>query len=151
VRAGILGITDPDLASAAAGSRVLVEEPAATVRRLAAQCRRQGARLLIVLFHGPDAKARELARQSPEVDLILFGHQGWIVPPEKVGGALIASPGELGNRIGVLTLQLGPDGVTVVEHRLHAFSYAKDPDDPAVRQRVRAYRKKLQERLRRED
>jgi hypothetical protein len=30
---------------------------------------------------------------------------------------------------------------------MQAFAYDKDPDDPSVRERVRAYRKKLQERL----
>jgi len=79
----------------------------------------------------------------------LFGHQGWIVPPEKAGRALLVSPGENGNRVGVLTLRLGEEGVSGFEHRMLVFDYAKDPDDPAVRERVRAYRKKLQERLHR--
>lgn len=148
VRVGLLGVTAPGLTTAA---DVRAADPVETVRRLAPLCREQGARLVVVLFHGPDAQARELAQACPEVDLVLFGHQGWIVPPEKVGGALLASPGELGNRVGELTLQLGPDGASVAEHRLHTFSYAKDPDDPAVRKRVRAYRQKLQERLRSED
>jgi len=33
-------------------------------------------------------------------------------------------------------------------HRLQAFRYDRDPDDPRVRERVRAWRRKLQERLR---
>jgi 2',3'-cyclic-nucleotide 2'-phosphodiesterase (5'-nucleotidase family) len=105
---------------------------------------------VIVLFHGGDGAARRLAEANPEVDLVLFGHAGWIVPPEKAGRALVASPGENGNRIGVLTLRLGPAGIAGFEHRLLAFAYDKDPDDPSVRERVRAYRKKLQKRLRSE-
>jgi 2',3'-cyclic-nucleotide 2'-phosphodiesterase (5'-nucleotidase family) len=107
---------------------------------------------VIVLFHGEDAAARRLAEASPQVDLVLFGHAGWLVPPEKAGRALVASPGEYGNRIGVLTLRLSPEGQGIAgfEHRLLAFAYDKDPDDPSVRERVRAYRKKLQERLRSE-
>jgi 2',3'-cyclic-nucleotide 2'-phosphodiesterase (5'-nucleotidase family) len=144
---GIIGVTDPDL-TAATTKWISTEEPAGAVHRLAARCRREGARLVIVLYHGPDEKARALAERSPEVDLILFGHQGWIVPPQKAGSVLIASPGELGNRVGVLTLRLGPAGIEGFEHRQFVFSYEKDPDDPSVRKRVRAYRVKLQARLR---
>jgi 2',3'-cyclic-nucleotide 2'-phosphodiesterase (5'-nucleotidase family) len=130
--------------------KLRLEDPVQTVARLAEEGRKQGARLVIVLFHGEDAAARRLAEASPQVDLVLFGHAGWLVPPEKAGRALVASPGEYGNRIGVLTLTLGPEGIAGFEHRLLAFAYDKDPDDPSVRERVRAYRKKLQERLRSE-
>jgi 2',3'-cyclic-nucleotide 2'-phosphodiesterase (5'-nucleotidase family) len=151
VRIGILGITEPRVLE---GRKELVlgnlrlDDPLQTVARLAAESRKQGARLVIVLFHGGDEAARRLAEANPQVDLVLFGHQGWLAPPEKAGRALLASPGEYGNRIGVLTLRLGAGGVESFEHRLLAFRYDKDPDDPKVRERVRAWRKKLQERLR---
>jgi 2',3'-cyclic-nucleotide 2'-phosphodiesterase (5'-nucleotidase family) len=153
VRIGILGISEPKMFE---GQKDLKEgslrfdDPVQTGTRLAAESRRQGARLVIVLFHGEDAAARQLAEACPEVDLVLFGHAGWLVPPEKVGRALVASPGEYGNRIGVLTLRLGPWGIAGFEHRMLVFRYDKDPDDPSVRERVRAYRKKLQERLHQE-
>ena len=153
VRIGILGVTDPAMLQEhreLKEGRIRLQDPVETVVRLAAACRQQGAKLVIVLFHGQDKAARLLAERSPEVDLILFGHAGWLVPPERVGRALVASPGENGNRIGVLTLRLGPTGIESFEHRLQAFSYEKDPDDPSVRERVRSYRVKLQERLRSE-
>jgi 2',3'-cyclic-nucleotide 2'-phosphodiesterase (5'-nucleotidase family) len=150
VRIAILAVTDPETIREnleLKEGNIRCEDPDQIVRRLAGESRRQGARLIIVLFHGPDAQARRLAEQNPDVDLVLFGHQGWIVPAEKAGRSLIASPGENGNRIGVLTLRLGTSGVEGFEHRLVAFDYAKDPDDPSVRLRVTAYRKKLQTRL----
>jgi 2',3'-cyclic-nucleotide 2'-phosphodiesterase (5'-nucleotidase family) len=154
VRIAILAVIDPQVLAdhkELTEGRIRLDEPGQTVTRLAGESRRQGARLVIVLFHGPNAEARRLAEQNPAVDVMLFGHQGWIVPPEKAGRALIASPGENGNRMGVLTLHLGYSGVESFEHRLVAFDYAKDPDDPSVRLRVTAYRKKLQARLRAED
>ncbi len=154
VRIGILGIIEPRMLEGREDvvvGNLRLDDPAQTVARLAAECRQQGARLVIVLFHGDDSAARRLAEASPQVDLVLFGHAGWLVPPAKAGRALVASPGENGNRIGVLTLKLGPSGVTGFEHRLLAFAYDQDPDDPRVRERVRSYRKKLQERLRNED
>jgi 2',3'-cyclic-nucleotide 2'-phosphodiesterase (5'-nucleotidase family) len=153
VRIGILGVTEPRMLEGREEvvlGNLRLEDPVQTVARLAAECRRQGARLVIVLYHGEDASARRLAEASPQVDLVLFGHAGWLVPPEKAGRALVASPGENGNRLGVLTLKLGPEGIAAFQHRIVAFAYDKDPDDPAVRERVRAYRKKLQERLRSE-
>jgi len=153
VRIGILGVTEPKTLEnhkELKEERIRLEDPGRTVARLAAECRKQGARLVIVLYHGEDAAARRLAEASPEVDLVLFGHAGWLVPPEKAGRALVASPGENGNRIWVLTLRLGPSGVESFQQQLLAFAYDKDPDDPSVRERVRAYRKKLQERLRKE-
>jgi 2',3'-cyclic-nucleotide 2'-phosphodiesterase (5'-nucleotidase family) len=154
VRIAILAVIDPLILAdhkALKEDGIRLDEPSQTVTRLAGESRRQGARLVIVLFHGPDAEARRLAEQNPAVDLVLFGHQGWIVPPEKSGRVLIASPGENGNRLGVLTLHLGPFGVESFEHRLVAFDYAKDPDDPSVRLRITAYRKKLEARLRPQD
>jgi 2',3'-cyclic-nucleotide 2'-phosphodiesterase (5'-nucleotidase family) len=154
VRIAILARIDPQMLADHKELKeggIRLDEPGAIVIRLAEESKRQGARLVIVLFHGPDAEARRLAEQNPAVDLVLFGHQGWIVPPEKAGRALVASPGENGNRIGVLTLRLGTSGVESFEHRMVVFDYAKDPDDPSVRERVRAYRKKLQARLRAED
>jgi 2',3'-cyclic-nucleotide 2'-phosphodiesterase (5'-nucleotidase family) len=150
VRIAILGVTDPETLQdkrEVKEGRLRLDDPARTVQRLTAESRKRGARLVIVLFHGRDEKARRLAEQNPEVDLVLFGHQGWIVPPEKAGQALLASPGENGNRVGVLTLRLGAHGVSGFEQRFLAFDYSRDPDDPAVRERVRAYRKKLEARL----
>jgi 2',3'-cyclic-nucleotide 2'-phosphodiesterase (5'-nucleotidase family) len=153
VRIAVLGVTEskaleshPELKE----GNLRLEDPVRTVARLAEEARKQGARLVIVLFHGEDAAARRLAEASPQVDLVLFGHAGWLVPPEKAGRALVASPGENGNRIWVLTLRLGASGVESFEKHLVVFAYDKDPDDPSVRERVRAYRKKLQERLRNE-
>ncbi len=151
MRIGIVGISEPKMFE---GQRDLKEgnlrfdDPVQTAARLAAESRKLGARLVIVLFHGGDEAARRLAEEVPQVDLVLFGHAGWLVPPEKAGRGLVASPGENGNRIGVLTLTVGPSGIAGFEHRLLAFDYTRDPDDPGVRERVRAYRKKLQERLR---
>jgi len=153
VRIGILGVAEPKMFEGQKDLKegnLRLEDPVQTAARLAGESRELGARLVIVLFHGGDEAARRLAEAVPQVDLVLFGHAGWLVPPEKAGRALVASPGEYGNRIGVLTLKLGPSGIAGFQHRLLAFDYAKDPDDPSVRERVRAYRKKLQERLRSE-
>ncbi len=150
VRIAILAVIDPQMLAEhkeLKEGRIRLEDPGRTVARLAEQSRRQGALLVILLFHGPDADARRLAEQQPAVDLLLFGHQGWIVPPEKVGHALVASPGENGNRMGVLTLRLGASGVEGFEHRLVAFDYGRDPDDTSTRARINAYLQKLQERL----
>jgi len=153
VRIALLGVTEPKTLEGhqeLKEGNLRLEDPVQTATRLAAESRKQGARLVIVLFHGVEAGARRLAEASPQVDLVLFGHKGLLMPPEKAGRALLACPGDNGNYIGGLTLRLGPEGIAGFEHRLLAFNYEKDPDDPSVRERVRAYRKKLQERLRNE-
>jgi 2',3'-cyclic-nucleotide 2'-phosphodiesterase (5'-nucleotidase family) len=153
VRIAVLGVTEPKTLEGheeLKEGNLRLEDPLQTVTRLAAESRKQGARLVIVLFHGVEEGARKLAEASPQVDLVLFGHKGLLMPPEKAGRALLACPGDNGNYIGVLTLRLGPEGIAGFEHRLLTFNYEKDPDDPSVRERVRAYRKKLQERLRNE-
>jgi 2',3'-cyclic-nucleotide 2'-phosphodiesterase (5'-nucleotidase family) len=153
VRIALLGVTEPKTLEGhqeLKEGNLRLEDPVQTATRLAAESRKQGARLVIVLFHGVEAGARRLAEASPQVDLVLFGHKGLLMPPEKAGRALLACPGDNGNYIGVLTLRLGPEGIAGFEHRLLTFNYEKDPDDPSVRERVRAYRKKLQERLRNE-
>ncbi len=154
VRIAVLGVTEPKTLE---GHKELkegnlrLEDPLQTVARLAEESRRQGARLVIVLFHGEDAAARRLAEASPQVDLVLFGHAGWLVPPEKAGRALVSLPRGVRQPHRRAHPAAGPRRAsTGFEHRMLAFSYEKDPDDPSVRERVRAYRKKLQERLRNE-
>jgi len=114
VRIAVLGVTEPktleDHKDMKEGN-LRLEDPLQTVTRLAAESRKQGARLVIVLFHGVEAGARKLAEANPQVDLVLFGHKGWLFPPEKAGRALLACPGDNGNYIGVLTLRLGPEGI----------------------------------------
>jgi 2',3'-cyclic-nucleotide 2'-phosphodiesterase (5'-nucleotidase family) len=154
IRVGLIGLAE---AESFQGRRevvqgtVRVQDPILTAQRMLEAFRRRGADLVIVLYHGSEAGARRLATECPGLDLILFGHQNRLIVPEKVGTALIASPGENGNRLGVLDLRLGPQGIAGFEHRLVAFNFARDPDDPGVRRRVTAYRKLLQARLRAED
>jgi 2',3'-cyclic-nucleotide 2'-phosphodiesterase (5'-nucleotidase family) len=154
IRLGVFAVLEPEVLQGRAKfdeAAVRVLDPVATARQMLEACRRRGVNLVIALYHGSEAGAHRLALECPGLDLILFGHQNQLILPEKVGTALIASPGENGNRLGVLTLRLGPQGIADFEHRLVAFNFARDPDDPAVRRRVTAYRKMLQARLRAED
>ena len=60
--------------------------------------------LLIVLAHTTKTLAKEIARQFPQVDLILLGAEGRLERPESVNNALIVSNDGLGRRISHLTI-----------------------------------------------
>jgi 2',3'-cyclic-nucleotide 2'-phosphodiesterase (5'-nucleotidase family) len=154
IRVGLIGLAEADPFQGrgeVVQGKLRVRDSILAAQLLLQACRRRGAMLVIALYHGTEDGARRLAAECLGLDLVLFGHQNRLIPPERVGTALIASPGEDGNHLGVLSLRLGSQGIASFEHRLITFSFARDPDDPSVRRRVIAYRRKLQARLRAED
>jgi 2',3'-cyclic-nucleotide 2'-phosphodiesterase (5'-nucleotidase family) len=57
------------------------------------------------------------------------------------------SPGAEGNILGHLRLTFEQGRLSEYRNEFKSFEYLKDPDDPAVRQRIEDYTKKLKERL----
>ena len=103
------------------------------------EARARGAVLFIVLFHGRIAAAEELAGQVKDIDIIIVGHEGTLMDLERVDKTVLVSPGEEGNWIGIMKVNLQRGRIRRIENKFKDFSYKDDPDDPAIRERIEKY------------
>ena len=109
--------------------------------------RQEALDLTVLLYHGPLRCALAVVKACPGVDVAIFAHEGLLLPPQRIGGTILASPGEESNRLGILTLHLDSGGSERFEGKFRFFSYEKDPDDLSVRKRIVSYRQELRSRL----
>lgn len=106
--------------------------------------------LTLLLFHGSYEKAAELAENVEGIDVIVIGHEQRLIEAHKVNDSILISPGEEGNRLGILNLVLntkGPKGVIRYDNHFKLFKYEVDEDDAAVRRRIERYKLELREKL----
>ncbi len=105
--------------------------------------------LTVLLFHGSYEKAAELAEKVEGIEVIVVGHEQRLIGAHKVNDSILVSPGEEGNRLGILTLSLtpnGPRGVAKYDNHFRLFRYEGE-DDAAVRRRIERYKLELREKL----
>jgi len=144
---GILSLIDPAALPEPSERGMRIVDPITSASTILTHCDQADLDLTILLYHGCFQSALELVNACPCVDVVIFAHEQQLVAPRKIGTTIFASPGEEGNRLGILTLYLGPRGIDRFENEFRFFSYTKDPDDPAVRSRIDSYRHKLRARL----
>lgn len=108
IRVGVLGVARPE---DFAGSALAVIEYAPAVRAEQALLRKRGAEVVVVLAHVGDRGAEDLAREVPELDVIVRAPGTPIgqrpAPPRRVGSVIVLEAGSQGQHIGRLTLRFG--------------------------------------------
>lgn len=107
----------------------------------------EAALLTVLLYHGTIEAAASLVSQGSGVDVLIAGHEQRLVHPQKVGSAILASPGEEGNRVGILTLKLRAGRIAGYSNEFRLFDYMRDLDDSAVRKRIDQYREALRAKV----
>ncbi len=150
IRIGLFALIDPEvfaLYPAELKKKLKIQNPDATARNQLACLAEQGALLNVALFHGPYQAAKELAETVAGIDVLVLAHEQQLIEPSRVGGTILTSPGEDGNRLGILTLEIRAEGRVEYHNRFRLFSWQDDPDDPAVRRRIDEYKHKLREQL----
>jgi 2',3'-cyclic-nucleotide 2'-phosphodiesterase (5'-nucleotidase family) len=128
-------------------NKLKIQNPQTAARNQLAFLGEQGVQITVVLYHGPYRGAEQLAETVEGVDVLILAHEQRLIEPRRVGGAILASPGEDGDRLGILTLTVHADGSLDYSNRFRLFSWQDDPDDPAVRRRIDEYKHRLRERL----
>jgi 2',3'-cyclic-nucleotide 2'-phosphodiesterase (5'-nucleotidase family) len=118
-----------------------------TAQAMLGHLREERVDVSILLYHGPLDSAVELARKVPGFDVVLAGHEQRLQEARRIGDSIVASPGEEGNRIGILELGVGSKGVMEFRNEFKRFDYFTDPDDPATRQRIEEYYRAMRARL----
>ncbi len=147
---GLVALLDPQalaLYPESLRSGLKIQPPAAAAAPLVSELRARKVDWVVVLYHGPLQEAERLARQVPGIDLIVVGHEQRLVEPRRVNGALVASPGEEGNRLGLLTLRKSAFGRIRSAHEFRLFRFDRDPRDPQILARFERYRQALRKVL----
>ena len=156
-RLAVFALLEPALLAgmqAAARRDFRLESPEGAARRMLRQAAEGGAGLTVLLYHGSEAGLRRLLAAVPGIDLAVLGHEGRLIDAARVGGTLLVSPGEQGDRLGILEVggaDAGGGGdppLGGAVNRFRRFSFRSDPDDPALRRRIEAYNERLRARLR---
>ena len=153
VTVGIGSVLDPQvflLYPKKLRDRLVLADPTESARQLARHLRSRGVACVVLLYHGTVESALETASDVAGIDVIIVGHEQRLIAPRRVGSTIVASPGEQGNRVGALSLRIGPAaaGVRGFTAEFVELSYLIDPDDPAVRARIESHKQELRARLR---
>jgi len=147
---GLISLLDPEVFARRPEEfrrSLKLQPPVAAAAPLVSELRARPVDWIVVLYHGPLEQAERLAREVPGINLLVVGHEQRLVPPRLVNGTLLASPGEEGNRLGLLTLRKGALGRTRSSHEFRLFRYDADPHDPLIQQRLQRYRRRLVDSL----
>jgi len=151
IRVGLFCVIQPETAVLVDSSitrKLRIEDPLAVSAALEAELRSEGADLVVCVFHGALEAARQLAEAVSGIDVLLVGHEQRLVDAEKAGDTIIVSPGEDGNRVGVLDITVGDGRINDFRNRFVTFSYNASPDLPSIRERIEEYYKLLVGRIR---
>ena len=150
LRVGLFALIDPQvftLYPPELKNQIKIRDPKTAARNQLAYLAEVGAQLTVLLYHGPYQSAKQLAESVPGVDVLILAHEQRLIEPRRIGDTILTSPGEDGNRLGILTVKILPEGRVEYDNRFRVFSWHDDPDDPAVRRRIDEYKNKLRERL----
>jgi len=150
LRIGVFALIDPQvftLYPPELKNQIKIQDPKTTARNQLAYLAEEGAQLTVLLYHGPYQSAKQLAESLPGVDVLILAHEQRLIEPRRIGNTILTSPGENGNRLGILTVKILPEGRVEYNNRFRLFSWHDDPDDPVVRRRIDEYKNKLRERL----
>jgi 2',3'-cyclic-nucleotide 2'-phosphodiesterase (5'-nucleotidase family) len=153
-RVAIVALIDPSVLErypSAILDSIRIASPQVAARLQIAKLEQEPAALRVLLFHGPWEAAERLAAAVPGFDVVVVGHDGGLHESRRIRGAVLVSPGEEGNRVGMIELTIARTGagrprVVRFTATLRLFSFESDPDDPLVRQRINDYREALRVR-----
>ena len=149
-RVGIVSLVDPGIFRFHPDEMkdlLHVDDPEASAEVLLSVLDDAGVDLVVLLFHGSYERARELFADMPGIDAAIVGHEQRMIPAELVGDTIMASPGEAGNRLGILEIEVIDARVVTFTNRFHLFRYETDPDDPMIRSRIESYNEAMRSQL----
>ncbi|HLP15183.1 MAG TPA: bifunctional UDP-sugar hydrolase/5'-nucleotidase [Bacteroidota bacterium] len=143
IRIGIFGVIGKDASADVPGAgHSVFEDPIVTAKNMA-RVLRDSARvdLIVCLSHSgtrsdPAASPDEaLAREVPEIDVIISGHtHRTLVSPLVVGRTIIGSAGAHGAALGIMDLVLTPNaGPKLKDYRLMQMTDSIQPDSVIAR------------------
>lgn len=151
IRIGVFAVIDPDVFFFYPDEivdNITVESPVDAAADLVAEMEDYRVDIIVGIYHGPLEGAESLAKDVDGIDVLLAGHEQRLLDAKVVEDTVIVSPGENGNRVGVLELSLKRNRIQSFENSFKHFDYKAAPDLPSVRKRIHEYYKQLTGRLR---
>jgi 2',3'-cyclic-nucleotide 2'-phosphodiesterase (5'-nucleotidase family) len=147
VRTGIGSVIDPPgfpLYPKEIKGTIRISDPVSAAASILDSMIDEGCAVRILRFHGSIDAAMALIRAVPGFTAVIVGHEQRLIE-EYTGQTLLLSPGEEGNRVGLLRIAInGRGAVASLSNSFTLFSYENDPDDPAVKKLSQEYLDKLQ-------
>lgn len=147
---GVFALIDPDVFyfyPDEITSNILVEDPEEAAAGLVAELEGSRVDIIIGIYHGALEAAQEIARKVPGIDVFLAGHEQRLYDAQETAGTIIVSPGENGNRVGMLELTIRRRSVQKYENSFRYFEYKTAPDLPSIRKKIQDYYVQLTGRL----
>ena len=147
-KVALIGLTDPyvvDLMRIIHEREVKALDTVETLRRYVDEVS-QEADIIVLLSHLGFDEDQELARQFPEIDIIVGGKSGHSFDPPtrpQPAGPVIAQTGTLGQRLGVARLDFDAQGNLVGWDGRLILLTPDVPDDPAMLEFLQSYKDRL--------
>lgn len=142
IRIAIIGLISMDSAAQIAeiNPEIKVKAPETVLTSLLPDLTREAA-FIVLLFNGEDARAKELAKLFPAIDIIVSSNDAEepIAKPVKVGETLILTTGQEGKYLGRLDLSLNQAG-KIRDSQLQVVALSeKIPDSPQIASLLETY------------
>ena len=147
---GIFSLLDPyvfKLYPEKIKSHLTISEPVTAAANISEMLDNDKVSLKILLYHGPFENAEELVKKVPGIDIVIVGHEQRLIDLTRIGKTVLVSPGEEGNRIGILTVRVAEGDMLSYTNSFKLFNYETDPDDAVVRARIEKYTKTMKSKI----
>lgn len=154
LRFGIIGITTPETAYTTKPDNVknlTYLDPATLLPGLIKKVQNEGADMIVVLSHSGLNADRELARNVPDIDVIVGGHSHTAVTdPVVINGTIIVQAGCFDAYLGILKLRIAKETKRIVAHTQQneltiVVSGTSDSADPLITSIIRCYNERIKD------
>lgn len=106
--------------------------------------------IVVLVDHNGLTPMVQLAKEIPEIDVILSNHtHERVYKPIRVGTTVIVEPGSMGSFLGKLDLKIKNKKITEVEYELVAINEKQFKEDETVKKLVKKEKKPFESRLNR--
>ncbi len=126
--------------------RLNITDPAKAAGDALSRLREKGTNFNLLLYHGNLESAQAVYSSQAGWDSVLSAHDQ-VVFSQQDGSRVLASPGEEGNRVGLLQLTFRSRRLSGISNSMRYFEYEKDPEDPEVLQVFEDYKNELVRKL----
>ena len=117
---GYIGVVTTDEYNYSPDVFAILTDPYEAAGEAAFFLRQQGCDVIICLSHLGVEPDRQGLAWVPGIDIIVGGHSHTALSEaEIVNDTIIVQAGEFGKHLGELTVDVEPDGITLVDYRLH--------------------------------
>lgn len=151
IEIGVVSVTDPGtffFADQAIKDRVTINDPAVFAAEAWELLDDEGVDVSILLFHGSADKAEVIFDDLHGYDIVLAGHDQRLIERSTEGDKrFFGSPGENGNRVGILKINVWGGRVRDIENSFRFFDYYNDPRDPVIVRSLDRYKRAMIDRL----